>query len=110
MNRKAQVFCNGIPAGLLEEVSDGFRFTYLPAYLAAAGTRPVCLALPKRAEPYHSPSLFPFFAGLLAEGILKDTQCQKLKLDPNDSFGRLARTAHGDTIGNVTVSEIPEAV
>jgi HipA-like protein len=53
--------------------------------------------------------LFPYFFGLLAEGIQKDTQCRMLKLDENDHFGRLIKTAHSDTIGDVTVVEEPEA-
>jgi HipA-like protein len=67
------------------------------------------MTLPKRAEPYASKVLFPFFHGLLAEGILKETQCRKLKLDENDYFGRLIKTAHSDTIGTITVVEQQEA-
>lgn len=103
-NRKGKVYCGGVLAGVLEETPDGYRFTYDAAYLAAPGTHPVSLTLPKRAEAYASKALFPFFFGLLAEGVLKDTQCRKLKLDPNDHFGRLLRTAHSDTIGAVTVA------
>lgn len=109
MSRSGKVFCGGVPAGRVEELPDGFRFTYEASYLASPETRAVSLTLPKRPEPYTSPVLFPFFFGLLAEGILKDTQCRKLKLDENDHFGRLLKTAHYDTIGDVTVVEEAEA-
>lgn len=107
MNRSANVYVRGIPAGRLDETAEGYRFTYDTAYLTTPGTRPVSLTLPKRAEPYVSKTLFSFFFGLLAEGVLKQTQCRKLKLDENDHFGRLIKTAHGDTIGVVTVEEQP---
>lgn len=109
MSRTGKVYCGGKFAGRLEEIPDGYRFTYEPGYLAAAGTHAISLTLPKRTEPFTSKVLFPFFFGLLAEGILKETQCRKLKLDPDDHFGRLLKTAHSDTIGDVTVVEEPEA-
>jgi len=109
MSRSGKIYCGGKLAGLIEKVLDGYRFTYDTGYLTASGTRPISLTLPKRPEPYTSNVLFPFLFGLLAEGILKETQCRQLKLDENDHFGRLLKTAHSDTIGAVTVVEEPEA-
>ncbi len=109
MNRSGKVYCGGVLAGHIEELPDGYRFTYDAAYLTSPKTHSISLTLPKRAEPFTSEVLFPFFFGLLAEGILKDTQCRKLKLDENDHFGRLLKTAGSDTIGNVTVMEEVEA-
>lgn len=109
MNRKGIIYCGGKLAGRLEELPDGYRFTYDGAYLTTSGSRPISLTLPKRPEPYLSKVLFPCLFGLLAEGILKETQCRKLKLDENDHFGRLLKTAHSDTIGAVTVVEDLEA-
>ena len=109
MSRKGKVYCGGKLAGRIEEAPDGYRFTYDAGYLASPGTRPISLTLPKRAESYTAKVLFPFFFGLLAEGILKDTQCRKLKLDEHDHFGRLLKTAHSDTVGAVTIVEEPEA-
>ena len=110
MRRRGKVYCGGRLAGRIEEGADGYRFTYDAEYLASSGTQPISLTLPKRAEPYTSKVLFPFFFGLLAEGILKATQCWKLKLDEHDHFGRLLKTAHSDTVGTVTVVEEPEAM
>lgn len=105
MSRKGNVYCGGMLAGHIEEMPDGYRFTYEAGYLASSGTRSISLTLPKRPEPYTSKVLFPFFFGLLAEGILKETQCRKLKLDEDDHFGRLLKTTHGDTVGAITVVE-----
>ncbi len=110
MNRSGRVYCRSEYAGRIEELPDGsYRFSYDDGYLASAGARPVSLSLPLRRDPFTSADLFPFFYGLLAEGILKDTQCRKLKLDENDHFGRLLKTADRDTIGAVTVVEEAEA-
>jgi HipA-like protein len=109
VSRKGNVYCGGRIAGCVEETTDGYRFTYDAAYLASSGARSISLTIPKRPEPYTSRVLFPFFFGLLAEGILKETQCRKLKLDENDHFGRLLKTAHSDTVGAITVVEEPEA-
>ncbi len=105
MSRSGKVYCRKQLAGRIEEQPSGYRFTYDPVYLATKDAPPISLTLPLRMEPYESQVLFPFFFGLLAEGILKDTQCRKLKLDPDDHFGRLLKTTHSDTIGDVTVIE-----
>ncbi len=109
MSRSGKVYCCGAFAGRIEEVPDGYRFTYDTGYLASATSKPISLTLPMQGEPYTSKFLFPFFFGLLAEGILKETQCRKLKMDEHDHFGRLLKTAHSDTIGDVTVVEEQEA-
>jgi serine/threonine-protein kinase HipA len=108
VSRIGKVYCQGRLAGRIEERPEGYRFAYDAAYLATENARPVSLTLPLQSEPYDSRVLFPFFYGLLAEGILKDTQCRMLKLDENDHFGRLLRTAGSDTIGDVTVKEETE--
>lgn len=105
--RRARVLCNGTLAGELSESPEGFRFQYDPAYLLDSRARPVSWTLPRRAVAYESRSLFAFFDGLLAEGTLADIQCRTLRIDPDDRFGRLLRTAHGDTIGCVTVEPLP---
>ncbi len=103
VRRSGKVYCQGRQAGHIEERSEGYRFTYDTAYLESADASSVSLTLPLRSEPYDSATLFPFFYGLLAEGILKDTQCRTLRLDENDHYGRLLKTAGCDTIGDVTV-------
>jgi len=67
----------------------------------------ISLTLPKQQEPFVSTTLHPFFANLLAEGNLKKIQCKKLKIDENDEFTRLLKTATDDTIGTITIREKP---
>lgn len=106
MIRTGKVFVRGNWAGRIVQLNDGdYRFAYQPEYLAQIDAKPVSLTLPLRSEPYVSPILFPFFSGLLAEGGLKEMQCRLLRLDENDDFGRLLKTAGHDVIGAVTVEE-----
>lgn len=108
--RKGEVRVNGIPAGVLEKTKTGFRFQYGRDYVQQNTLPSISLTLPKQAEPYESAVLFPFFAGLLTEGAAMQLQCRMLKLDENDLFGRLLKTAQDDVIGNVTVHEMAEDV
>lgn len=89
-------------AGVIEELKDAYRFTYLESYLTSDAP-PVSLTLPRRREPYVAQHLFPFFTSLLAEGNLAVEQCRRLQIDEDDLFGRLILTAGGDVIGAVTV-------
>ena len=106
MNRKARVLNKGVLAGILEEDGAGFRFTYDASYLDDPRTPPISLTMPKREESYEAEHLFPFFHGLLAEGVTKDLQCRQLRIDERDHFGRLVKTASSDPIGSVTVEEV----
>ncbi len=106
---KAGVFNNGVLAGYLEKLGpDEYRFTYSESYLADSSLPSISLTLPKTNMEYQSPVLFPFFTGLLAEGINKDIQCRLLKIDEENDFTRLLKTAGQDTIGAITVKEINE--
>ena len=108
MNRKGRVFNHGTLAGILEESDAGYSFRYERAYLTDPNVKAICLTMPKREEAYTSEHLFPFFHGLLAEGVTKDLQCRKLKIDENDHFGRLLKTTRDDLIGSVTVEQIEQ--
>lgn len=104
--KKAEVYYNNILSGYLIKSEGKFIFKYTKEYLMDDSLPSISLTLPKRDEPYVSAFLFPFFYGLLAEGENKDMQCRVLKIDENDSFTRLLKTASEDTIGGVTVKEI----
>jgi HipA-like protein len=104
---KGAVYCNEVLAGILEKTNLGvYKFTYDPTYLAKKDNPPISLTLPKRNETYISDDLFPFFVGLLSEGVNKEIQCRLLKIDENDDFGRLLSTAGDDTIGAVTIKKL----
>lgn len=104
---KAQVYLNQTLAGFLEKKGPAsYHFIYEDRYYIDPKMPPVSLTLPKTQKEYQSPVLFSFFAGLLAEGINKKMQCMLLKIDEQDDFTRLLRTAGYDPIGAVTVKEM----
>lgn len=106
---KAEVYNNGVLAGYLEKrAPDDYRFTYAESYLADSKLPSISLTLPRTKAEHQSLVLFSFFTGLLAEGINKDIQCRLLKIDEEDDFTRLLKTAGDDTIGAITVKEITE--
>jgi len=93
-------------AGTLEYDENNYIFTYADSFLTSKETTAISLTLPKQKEPFISKTLHPFFSGLLAEGSLKELQCKQLKIDENDDFTRLIKTAKDDTIGTITIGEI----
>ena len=93
--------------GTLSYDGKEYRFAYDEAFLDDPVAQAISLTLPKQKAPFRSPYLFAFFANLLAEGNLKNIQCKQLKIDENDLFTRLIKTANSDTIGSVTVKEQP---
>lgn len=104
---KGAVYVNKILAGILEKKEDGtYEFKYDDEYYRNGELPHVSLTLPKSQQIYYSKDLFPFFYGLLAEGVNKDIQCRLLKIDEEDEFFRLLKTAGNDTIGAVTVKQI----
>lgn len=103
----AAVFNNGVLAGFLEKKDPGtYVFTYADDYFADRDKPAISLSFPKTQKEYTAISLFPFFYGMLAEGINKDIQCRLLKIDEEDDFTRLIKTAGEDTIGAITVKEL----
>ena len=107
MSKKGFVFCNNRMAGIIEFLGDEYLFTYDPQYFTDHSMPSIALSFPKTCSEYRSPVLFPFFYGLLAEGDEKAMQCRMLKIDENDHFTRLLKTAGVNTIGAVTVREAP---
>jgi len=91
--------------GELRFIDGVYSFIYNKAFLDNRDSQSISLTLPKQKEPFISPYLHPFFANLLAEGNLKKLQCKKLKIDEDNEFVRLLKTATDDTIGTVTIRE-----
>lgn len=106
--RKAKIYCNHELAGILSYNEKTYTFEYNDKYYINNSKTAISLNLPKSNKIHTSKHLFPFFTGLLAEGYLKELQCKKLKIDPDDSFTRLLKTSHSDTIGPITVKEVKE--
>ena len=105
--KKAKVYSNKVLAGYLTE-SDlrSYIFEYDAEYLADPKSSAISLTLPKRKEPYFCDVLFPFFFNMLSEGDNKAIQCRLLKIDEEDYFELLLKTAHTDTIGAITVKSV----
>ncbi|MBF0432650.1 MAG: HipA N-terminal domain-containing protein [Fibrobacteria bacterium] len=105
MNRTAIVYFNQIFAGNLEEHSSGYTFRYDEEYLANTSLPPIAIQFPKTQKEFHAKALFPFFFGLLAEGVNKEMQCRVLKIDEKEHFTRLLQTANINVVGAITVRE-----
>lgn len=104
---KAEVFNNGILAGILEKQLNGtYSFEYDEVYLQNNKNPSISLTMPRSIKKYESEKLFAFFFGLLSEGVNKNIQCRLLKIDENDHFGRLLLTAQEDNIGSITVKPL----
>jgi HipA-like protein len=102
---QASIYYLDILAGILTRTEQGFLFEYQPDYLQS-NYPAISFSFPKSNNSYFEEKLFPFFAGLLAEGTNKAIQCRTLKIDENDDFTRLLKTAHSETIGAITIKEL----
>lgn len=100
--RRAEIYMQERQAGMLEEHDRGYRFLYLPGYLAAPDALAVSLSLPLQSEPFEDKRLFPFFDGLIPEGWLLELAEQTWKLNPRDRMGLLLACCR-DCIGAVRV-------
>ncbi|MGC9367850.1 MAG: HipA N-terminal domain-containing protein [bacterium] len=100
--RKAQVFYDDKLAGIIEEIDEGYRFTYNDEFLKKKIS--ISLSLPHKEKIHQSKELFPFFEGLIAEGWFLKVICSTLKVDENDKFGILIKSC-SDCIGAVSVKE-----
>ncbi|MBS0614925.1 MAG: HipA N-terminal domain-containing protein [Verrucomicrobia bacterium] len=98
--KKANVFVNGIHAGILEEVVRGarYRFVYLDQYRGP----PVSLTMPTQQFVYEYSHFPPFFEGVLPEGLMLEGLLRQTKIDRNDLMSQLL-VVGGDLVGNVTV-------
>jgi len=103
--KRGVVHCRDRRAGILEKDDDGnYLFRYDPDYFENPTLPAVSATLPKTKSEYRSKCLFPFFAGLLAEGAQKERQCRELHIDERDLFSRLLETSAYGAIGAVYVT------
>ena len=84
--------------------AEGFAFRYDDAYFSSSSLPDISATLPKTQVEHRSKVLFPFFFGLLAEGVQKERQCRELKIDERDHFTRLIETSAYGAIGAVYVT------
>ncbi|MEX2234643.1 MAG: HipA N-terminal domain-containing protein [Cyclobacteriaceae bacterium] len=108
--RKAEIYRNGILAGILtEEDRNHYSFRYGDAYFNDSNNYAISLTLPKTQQEYRSEQMFPFFSNMVAEGANLAIQSRYLKIDERDILSLLAATASKDTIGAVTVKLIEQS-
>jgi|SRR5258706_5801191 len=100
--RKANIIMNDRPAGQLKETTEGYEFTYDPAYLKSDGAEAISLTIPLTDKPIKSQIMFPFFDGLIPEGWLLEVAEKNWKLNPRDRMGLLLACCR-DCIGAVSV-------
>ena len=106
MSAKGEVYNNSVLAGVLEKTdTQEYVFRYDQRYFDDPACPAISLSFPKSHQEYRSSNLFPFFFGLLSEGVNKQTQCRLLRIDENDDFTLLLKTASNDTIGSITIKE-----
>lgn len=105
--KQGKVFNNNIVAGLISKLDDGtYEFEYEELYFMDSSKPAISLTLPKTKKNYSSTFLFPFFFNLLSEGSNKKLQSIYLKIDEEDHFTFLLKTASHETIGAIRVEEI----
>ena len=105
--QKGNVDRNGIFVGEVSKNERGvYYFKYSSEYLKRDDAMSISVNFPLQDEVFVSDRLFSFFFNMLAEGNIKEIQCRDLKIDPDDNFTRLLKTAHSNTIGSVTVKEV----
>ena len=102
--RSLAVYMRDVEAGILSKFRDGsYEFRYTRRYRNDATQPSIAIQLPKSHAVFRSRILFPFFYGLLAEGVQKRMQCRSFRIDENDHFTRLGETCRSGVIGAVWV-------
>lgn len=101
--RKANVYVNGIKAGVLREVQNLYKYEF--AYEENYTGYPISLTLPIAVKLYSFNSFPSVFEGLLPEGIQLEALLRDKKINRNDYFSQLM-VCGGDCVGAVTVKEV----
>jgi len=99
------VLCFGERAGVLADEPEGPRFTYDPAWIAAARP-PLSQALPLTGPPLPG-AVHAFFGGLLPEGEPRRLIARRLGVSERNDFALLAAIG-GDCAGAITLAS-PDA-
>lgn len=100
--RQAEIYRKGIFAGLLTEDGGEYRFCYDASYLNRDDTLAISLTLPLQEEAFVSPTLFPFFDGLIPEGWLLDVALRNTDISILDRMSLLLLCCK-ECIGSVSV-------
>lgn len=98
--KKAKIFFNGRPAGILTEENGYYIFAYNKDYRGPSISR----TMPCYKERFEFEGFPPFFDGLLPEGVNLEAFLRKTKIDRRDYFRQLLEVGQ-DLVGAVTVEE-----
>jgi len=105
--KSAKILRNEQEVGTLSKLDDEtYTFQYSQKYLDNPLAKNISVNFPLQQEEFKSPYLFAFFFNMLSEGNVKKAQCRNMKIDEDDNFTRLLKTAKYDVIGSITVEEI----
>lgn len=102
--RQAWVYRKNILAGRLIENEGEYSFTYDREYLQREDCRAISLTMPLREESYVSPTLHPFFDGLIPEGWLLDVALRNADISILDRMSLLLLCCR-DCIGSISIVE-----
>ena len=100
--RQAEIYRKGIFAGLLTEDGGEYRFCYTASYLNRDDALAISLTIPLQEEVFVSPTLFPFFDGLIPEGWLLDVALRNTDISILDRMSLLLLCCK-ECIGSVSV-------
>jgi len=100
--RQAKIYHGEHMAGTLTESGGEYRFQYDADYLSLPGATAISLTLPLQEEAYVSPTLFPFFDGLIPEGWLLDVALRNTDISMLDRMSLLLLCCK-ECIGAVSV-------
>lgn len=106
--RQAEIYRKGVLAGILTEEDGEYHFCYNDQYLAREDVQPISLTLPLQKEMFVSPTLFPFFDGLIPEGWLLDVALRNTDISILDRMSLLLLCCK-ECIGSVSVVSKQEA-
>ncbi len=105
--KSAKILRNAKEVGILTKLDDAtYTFQYSRPYLDDPQAKNISVNFPLQLGEFKSLHLFAFFFNMLSEGNVKKAQCRNMKIDEDDSFTRLLKTAKDDIIGSITVEEI----
>ena len=99
--RKAQIFFDNRPAGILTEENGRYIFEYSKDYKGPSISR----ALPREKEKFEFEEFPAFFDGLLPEGVNLESFLRRTKIDRKDYFSQLFAVGH-DLVGAVTAEKM----
>jgi serine/threonine-protein kinase HipA len=105
--RQAAIYRKGIRAGILTEDDGIYRFCYESDYMEQPDALAISLTMPLQKEAFVSPTLFPFFDGLIPEGWLLDVALRNTDISILDRMSLLLLCCK-ECIGSISVVPINE--